>query len=668
MTGAKKLGWGIVGAGFIARELADGINASELSELLAIASRDPAKSGAFGDEFTIPRRYGSYQAMLDDADVDAVYIAIPHPMHAEWAIKAIEAGKHLLVEKPLAVNAADAKAMIDHAEKHDVFLMEAFMYRCHPQMDALRRLLEEGVIGEIGMVRASFSYGAPFDPDVRAYHNDLAGGGIADVGCYPVSIARLIAGAVQGKPFLDPTEVKAMAHLCQTGVDAYAAAILRFDGDLLAEVSCGVGLRMMNAATVEIWGSDGRIFLPDPWCPSRYNRDPVRVEVEHYRDGDRSVVLDCPLDLYTYECDMVATHIEARQAPAMSWDDTIGNMETLDRWRADVGLVYEQETPARAVHTITHRPLVRRPDAPIPPGRIAGLDKPVSRLVQGCDSNMTMPHTSVMLDEYFACGGNVFDTSHYYGVPVGACERNLGQWISNRGVRDEVVVIEKGGNPPHGTPEGIAAELNEGLERLQMDSVDIWLMHRDNPDVPVGELVDVLNELHDAGRMTLFGASNWSLERLMAARAYAEVNGKAFFAVLSNQFSLAEMVANPFPPLLCLSCNTPAYRQWLAEQQLPVFSWSSTARGFFVDPGPGTPEIGSAFRSDMNVTRRRRAQELAEKKGVDAVTIALRWVLQQPFPTFPLFGAQRLRELWIALRAFEFELTEEEHRWLENGD
>ena len=146
--------------------------------------------------------------------------------------------------------------------------------------------------------------------------------------------------------------------------------------------------------------------------------------------------------------------------------------------------MYEQETPARGLHTITHRPLARRPDAPIPRVRIGGLDKPVSRLVQGCDANMTMPHTAVILDEYFACGGNVFDTSHYYGVPVGVRERNLGQWIRNRCVRDEVVVIEKGGNPPHGTPEGITAELNEGLERLQMDSVDIWLMHRDNPEVP----------------------------------------------------------------------------------------------------------------------------------------------------------------------------------------
>ena len=119
------LRWGIIGAGHIARELADGINASATGELTAIASRDRAKAEAFGDEYAVPRRYGSYQALPDDPGIDAVYIATPHPMHAEWAIKAAEAGKHMLVEKPLAVNAADARAMIDHAEKHDVFLMEA---------------------------------------------------------------------------------------------------------------------------------------------------------------------------------------------------------------------------------------------------------------------------------------------------------------------------------------------------------------------------------------------------------------------------------------------------------------------------------------------------------------------------------------------------------------
>ena len=667
MINQGKLQWGIIGAGFIATELADGINASETSNLLAVASRDQGKADVFGDKYSIPRRYEGYQEMLDDPDIDAVYVAVPHPLHAEWSIKASEAGKHQLVEKPLAVNAADAKAMIDHAEKNDVFFMEAFMYRCHPQMETLRKLLADGTIGEVQALRSSFSYGSPYDPSSRAFNNELAGGGILDVGCYPVSAARLIAGAVRGRAFLDPLEVKGMARFNGEGTDSFAAAVLRFEDDLVAEVSCGTGLRRMDSATIEIWGTGGRIFIPDPWCPSRYDRDPVRIEVEHYRDGDKSVVLDCPLDLYTYEADMVANHIEARQAPAMTWDDSIGNMETLDRWRADIDLVYDQETPARGTHTITRRPLARRPDAPIPRGRVPGLDKPVSRLVQGCDFNWTMPHTAAVCDEYFACGGNVFDTSHYYGNPVGSCERNLGQWIRNRGIRDEVVVIEKGGNPPNGTPEAIIAELNEGLERLQMDSVDLWLVHRDSPEVPVDELVDVFNELRDAGRMTLFGVSNWSLERMKEAQAYADANDKAYFSVLSNQYSLAEMEANPFPPQLCVSCNATAYREWLTKRKFPVFPWSSTARGYFLDHGPEEPQIAEAFDSAANRARRERARELAGRKGVDPVAIALRWTLQQPFPTFPLFGARRPRELWVALRAFEFELSDDECTWLENG-
>lgn len=668
----KRQRWGIISTGHIAKELADGVRASTTGELLAVASREQKLADAFGEAYGVPRRYGSYQRLLDDPDVETVYIATPHPMHAEWVVKAAEAGKHILVEKPIGINAPEARAMIDAAAKHDVFLMEAFMYRCHPQTARLVELIRGGAVGRVRLIRASFCYSAPFNAEIRAYNNDLAGGGILDVGCYPVSAARLIAGAAHGRPFLNPVDVKGVGHLGQTGVDEYAAAVLRFPGDIVAEVSTGVGLNMHETQTIEVFGADGRILVADPWCPSRWNRDPLKIILKrHDEKTPQEIVVECPRDLYTCEADMVADHIAERQAPAMSWDDTLGNMETLDRWRQEVGLVYDQEQPARYTFTLTRRPLRRQADAPMPYGRIPGLDKPVARLVQGADVNHTMPYTAIQFDEYFACGGNAFDTSHGYGIPNGACERNLGQWIRNRGIRNDVVIIEKGANPPNGTPEGVTTELLGGLERLQVDRVDIWMMHRDNPAVPVGEFIDVLNEHRDAGRCTIFGVSNWSLARLRKAQAYARRKGRAFFSVLSNQFSLAEMLDSPWPEVLCLSANDPAFRRWLEQTQMPLLPWSSQARGFFTDRAgldrKDDAELVRCWYSDANFVRRDRAYELAAKRKVEPINVALAWVLRQPFPTFPMIGPRRHRELWSCLRALTIELTSAEMKWLEGG-
>ena len=671
-----RLQWGIIGTGLIAGELADGIRESETGELLAVGSRSQETADAFGETHLVPRRYGSYQALLDDRDVEAVYIATPHPMHAEWTIKAAEAGKHILAEKPMGMNAPEARAMIDAAGKHDVFLMEAFMYRCHPQIRKVRELIADGEIGEVRCIRASFSYHAAFDPDHRAYSQALGGGGILDVGCYPVSLSRLIAGIAHGRCFENPVEVKGTGHLGTTGVDEYAAAVLRFEGDIVAEISCGIGLNMVEAWGAQIFGSEGALFIPNPWIPSRYDREPLNLVLQRHGDGTETIIVEAPKDLYTYEADMVAAHIDERQAPAMSWDDTLGNMETLDRWRGELGLVYEQEKPEKYTFTITRRPLAVRPsagDAAGTPamkyGSIPGLDKKVSRLVQGADWNHTMPYTAILFDEYFACGGNAFDTSHAYGRPTGVCEVSLGQWIRNRGIRDEVVVIEKGGNPPHGTPEGITAELCAGLERLQMNGVDIWMMHRDNPEVPVGEIIDVLNEHRHAGRCTVFGVSNWSLERLVEARAYCDRTGRSFFAALSNQLSLAEMVDNPFPGYSCLSCREDAFREWLAATGMPLLPWSSQGRGFFTAETERKkmdhPELARCFHSEQNFARRDRACELAVEKGVEPVNIALAWVLHQPFPTFPIVGPRRHSELWSSLRALDVDLTEEEMRRLD---
>jgi aryl-alcohol dehydrogenase-like predicted oxidoreductase len=373
-----------------------------------------------------------------------------------------------------------------------------------------------------------------------------------------------------------------------------------------------------------------------------------------------------PKDLYAYEADMVGANRVRRQAPAMTWADSLGNMRALERWRQAVGMVYESE-----------RELPRPRAAPAPGatrmryGRIDGLDKPISRLVMGADTNNSLADTALLFDDYLARGGNAFDTSHHYGWPRGECERNLGRWIRERGIRDRVVVIEKAGNPPNGTPGGLARELAEGLERLGMDRVDIFMLHRDNEQVPIGEWVSALDQHRRAGRFALLGLSNFSLARLQAFDAYARREGLGSFGVVSNQLSLARMLAPPWPGLHLVSSGDEESRAWLADTRTPLMPWSSQARGFFTSrASPADHSDGDLARcwyDDGNFARKERAERLARARGVEATAVALAWVLAQPFPTFPLVGPKRIAETRRSFAALDLELSPEELRWLDTG-
>ena len=200
---AKKVNWGILGAGAIANAFADGVTRSQTGRLVAVGSRTQSKADDFAAKWGGIRAHGSYEALLADPGVQAVYVATPHPMHPEWAIKAAEAGKHVLVEKPIAINSYLAQTMLNAAAENGVFLMEAYMYRCHPQTARLVELLRDKVIGDVSVIQATFSFHAGFNPDSRLWKNAL-GRGILDVGGYTTSIVRLIAGAATGRLFANP--------------------------------------------------------------------------------------------------------------------------------------------------------------------------------------------------------------------------------------------------------------------------------------------------------------------------------------------------------------------------------------------------------------------------------------------------------------------------------
>ncbi len=299
--------------------------------------------------------------------------------------------------------------------------------------------------------------------------------------------------------------------------------------------------------------------------------------------------------------------------------------------------------------------------------QIAGLAKPVARLIMGADSNNTMAETAPLFDDYVARGGNAFDTSHAYGVPNGATERNLGQWIKERGIREQVVVIEKGANAENGNPDGLTRELLSGLERLQMEQVDLYLIHRDNEAVPIGEWVEVLNVHLRAGRMSAFGLSNFSIPRLQAFGDYAALHGLASYAVVSNQFSLAQLQA-PIWDMHLVSSSDAASRAWFTRTQTPLFSWSSQARGFFTARASredrSNEELTRCWYSEENFRRKERAGILAARCGVLPINIALAYVLCQPFPTHPLIGAKQPSETQSCFTALGLALSPEELAWL----
>ena len=347
MTDGKKVRWGIIGPGGIAKAFLGGLNDTESGELVAIGSRNPSKP-SLKDDFPGARIHDGYQALIDDAEVDAIYIATPHPGHSEWAVKCADAGKHVLSEKPMGLSAGEAMTMFAAAKRNGTFMGEAFMYRLHPQTAKLVELLKSGVIGEIRMIKSSFGFALPDpDPKHRLYANELAGGGILDVGCYPASMSRLIAGLANGKPFLDPELVSGTAYLGKTGVDEWASAILKFPGGIIAEISCSVSLNQENV--LRVVGTKGRIEVADFWFAGGKEGGVGKIIIVK-EDGTRDVVeVQDSRHLYSFEADSASKAILAGKkqfdAPGMTWADTMGNMRVLDKWRADSGLVYGIETP-----------------------------------------------------------------------------------------------------------------------------------------------------------------------------------------------------------------------------------------------------------------------------------------------------------------------------------
>ena len=341
MSHLEPIRWGIIACGNIANAFAKALKEAEGCELHAVAARDAGRAQAFAHEHGAVRAYGSYEALLGDPEVDAVYIATLHPFHLEWIAHCVQAGKHVLCEKPLTMNLREAKRAQKLATDQRCLLREGFMYRHHPQTQKVVDLVESGAIGAVRLIEADFCFNSGIEPESRWQARELGGGAILDVGCYTMSFARLIAGRARGRLFAEPMELKAVGHLdMQTKTDMWTTAALRFEGDIMAKCTCAIRLQGENRAV--IYGDKGRITVDSPW----FCRGAIRVALD---DGSAPEIIEslAVRDLYVYEIESFAGELCGRPIGArevgMRFDDTLGNIKALDWWRSEIGLAYEAD-------------------------------------------------------------------------------------------------------------------------------------------------------------------------------------------------------------------------------------------------------------------------------------------------------------------------------------
>lgn len=664
-TSSTPFRWAVLGPGAIARRFASQLPDSEHGVLVAVGSSSPERARAFAEEFPLegPALVGDYEQVLASDEVDAVYVSTVHSGHARLAAAALEAGKHVLVEKPLTPNSGTTMALLDLAARSGKVLLEAYMYRFHPQTVRVLELVAEGAIGELVHVDASFAFDTG-SRSGRLFDTATAGGGILDVGCYPLSLARFVAGAAAGRPSLEPSSLTGRGTIGETGVDEWAVAELSFPGGATASLRTGVRLADPQSATIT--GSRGVIRLSDPWGLGE--EQVIELDVV----GEEPRRLEIPrASAYALEADALVRAARAgAEVPELTAENSLGQARALDAWREELSLRFPFEADTADIPTLTGRPLQAGSvptgaGVPMAYGSIPGVDKQVSRLVMGCDNQTNLAHASAMFDAFFEMGGTTFDTAFIYGG--GYIEKLVGQWIRNRGVREDVVMITKGAHTPHCDPESITRQLEESLERQGTDYADLYMMHRDNTDIPVGEFVDVMDEHLRAGRIRSYGGSNWTPERVDEANAYAKANGRTGFTILSNHFGLAEALDVPWAG--CVHATDPDSKAWLEERGIALLPWSSQARGFFT--GRAHPEDRSdaelvrCYYSDENFERLARAEELGAERGVPATAIALAFVLHQQFPTFALFGPRSIGEMRSSTLGLGVQLSAQEMAWLD---
>ncbi len=321
--------WGILGAGTIAQKFCTGVQTLADHQLVAVGSRSEEKAESFGEQFGIGHRHASYEALVADPDVDAIYVATPHALHKDHALLALRAGKHVLCEKPFTINAAEAKVLIDEARTRQRFLMEAMWMRFIPGMVEAKRLISSGAIGEVRMLTADCGFRTGVNPESRLFAPELGGGGLLDVGVYPISLASMLLGR--------PERIATLATLGESGVDEQSAFILGYPGGQLATLYTAI--RTKTPLDCVIMGTEGMLCLHPPFLA------PQKLTLT--QSGKEAQLLEVPFAAngYQYQAAEVANCVRAGklESARMPLDESLQIMATMDSIRAQWGLKYPME-------------------------------------------------------------------------------------------------------------------------------------------------------------------------------------------------------------------------------------------------------------------------------------------------------------------------------------
>ena len=663
----SKVRWGIIGTGSIASAFAHSIKHCNHSELSAVFGRNKETLQIFSQKFDVAG-INDIDELVVSNSIDAIYIATPHSSHFEYALQAIKNNKHVLCEKPIAMNHIESMVLFGLAKDCGVFLMEAYMYRTHPQtFNILKNIESLCDTNEKVEINASFGFHAEIPKDHRLRNPMLGGGAIMDVGCYPLSMSKLLAGHILKKPYADPISIEASGNLDETGVDSNSKAHILFSENIEANISCAINEEYEN--NLEIISGDYKLSVSQPWHCGQFQDGYSSIKVYSKNKLVDEISFKDEVGLFTREIDHASECIlnNKLESDLISHADSQSIMLWLDKWRKELGIKCPHES--KETSQLIKSKFFSTQNKKLEGIKIDGFDKDFSRLVLGCDNQTSDIHAFAMFDYFYGAGGRVFDTAYIYNNGMG--DKYLGNWINSRGVQEEVIVLGKGAHTPDCRPECIKRQIIESLERLNLEKIDIYCLHRDNNDIPVSEFIDALDEIKAEGLIHKIGASNWKLARFKQARDFALKENKEPFTILSNNFSLAEMIDPVWPGCVAIDNN---FLDYIDQNNIILFPWSSTARGFFIKKkeiatsyhfsNPSIDEEKRVWHSESNLKKREICFNIAAERNVEPIEIALAYVIQSSKTIFPLIGPRTINELNSSIFATSLNLTNAEIKQL----
>jgi aryl-alcohol dehydrogenase-like predicted oxidoreductase/predicted dehydrogenase len=659
----SKVKWGVIGTGSIANAFAHSIKHCNHSDLIAVFGRNKETLQEFSIKFDATGINDIDELVTSNA-IDAIYIATPHSSHFEYALQAIKNNKHVLCEKPIAMNHIESMVLFGLAKDCGVFLMEAYMYRTHPQtFNILKNIESLCETNEKVEINSSFGFHAEIPKDHRLRNPMLGGGAIMDVGCYPLSMSKLLAGRILNKPYADPISIEASGNLDETGVDSNSKARILFSENIEANISCAINEEYEN--NLEIISDDYKLSVSQPWHCGQFQDGHSSIKVYSKNKLVDEISYKDEVGLFTREIDHASECIlnNKLESDLISHNDSQSIMLWLDKWRKELDTKCPHEL--KETSQLIKSKFFSIQNKKLKGIKIDGFDKNFSKLALGCDNQTSDIHAFAMFDYFYGAGGRVFDTAYIYNNGMG--DKYLGDWINSRGVHEEVLVLGKGAHTPDCRPECIKPQIIESLERLNLDKIDIYCLHRDNKDIPVSEFIDALDEIKADGLINKIGASNWKLERFKQARDFALKENKEPFTILSNNLSLAEMIDPVWPGCVAIDNN---FLDYIDQNNIILFPWSSTARGFFIKKkeiatsdhfsNPSMDEEKRVWHSESNLKKREICFNIAAERNVEPIEIALAYVIQSSKIIFPLIGPRTINELNSSIFATSLNLTNAE--------